>query len=339
MYCALLVIACISLQLHADQDFTPKQQAVSVRGGKKIRDVVKVSRIRNNFLLGYGLVVGLRGTGDKNSAKSKQVLSDMLAKQGMSQEGGFETKNIAVVTVSAELPPFACSGTRITVYVASVGTATDIREGTLIATPLFGPDGNVYAVAQGQLPSGTSRTTSSRILQGAMIENLPPSKMQDGEIFLQLGAPNASLATEIACAINTRFGAKLAEAISPRCIKVAVPHQSTQQAMEFLAEVEGIELADQSTTRVVADRQNQAILVTGVDLPIDSVELTHNNVKIEIGEDVDEEEGGAIALKSTTLKQFIKVLQNARFSTDQILEILDILQERGVIGGVVIEAC
>ena len=336
---ALSAIACITSHLCVSQNLAAETK-VSHKCSKKIKDVVKISRIRNNFLLGYGLVVGLRGTGDKNSTKSKQMLGDMLVKQGMSQEVGFETKNIAIVTVSAELPPFACSGTRITVNVASVGTAIDIGDGTLIATPLFGPDGNVYAVAQGQLPNSARRTTSCRILQGGMIENLLPSKMQDNEVFLQLSVPNASLATEIARVINIKFDAKLAEAISPRCIKVSIPHKSTQEAMEFLAEVEDIGLSNQDTTRVIADRQNQVILVAGADAQIDSVELTHNNIKIEINEDAEEEEGSdVIALKSTTIKHFIKVLQNSRFTTDQILEILDILQEKGVLSGVVIEVC
>jgi flagellar P-ring protein precursor FlgI len=332
---ALIALAIMIAQPTYGDVALPHQ---SIQPKPKVKDLARVVRIRPNFLLGYGVVVGLRGTGDKNSAKSKQILLESLARQGVSQDINLESRNIALVAVTAELLPFACSGIRIAIKVDSIGTATDIGGGTLIATPLFGPDGKVYAVAQGPLPDGTKRTTSCRMLQGGMIENLAPSKMQDSEIYLQLSAPNASLTTSIARAINCKYNTKLAEAISPLCVKVKIPYSDTQQAMEFLSEVEEIEPETQAaiSTRVIVDTQNQKIIVVGNDVEIEPMEIVYNNIKIAVGaDDIDRDDSQT---KATRLTQLIDTLQQDKnLGAQQIVEILRVIQERRGLTGVLIE--
>src|SRR5579872_7416764 len=189
-------------------------------GGTRLKDLVSIEGVRDNQLVGYGLVVGLNGTGDKTQTVfSPQSLTNLLARMGVQvNPTAILVKNTAAVLVTADLPPFAQPGTRIDITVAAIGDSTNLRGGVLILTPMKGPDGQVYAAAQGSVVTGgfvagrggTSQTvnhpTAGRVPSGAIVEKLAPSVEPGGRIKLQLRQADYTTAARISSTINKKFG-------------------------------------------------------------------------------------------------------------------------------------
>lgn len=276
--------------------------SVSANGpSARLKDIASLQSARDNQLLGYGLVVGLQGTGDglRNSPFTEQSLRAMLQNLGIATEGGqTRSQNVAAVLVTATLPPFASLGSRIDVTVSSLGDATSLRGGTLVMTSLAGADGEIYAVAQGSvIVSGitaegdaatlqTGTTTSGRLPGGGTIEREIPTRFKSttGLVF-QLRNPDFSTAVGAADAINryamSRFGQAIASARDSSSIDVIQPPNT--DLARLMAELESLIIETDSPARVVVNERTGTIVI-GHDVRISQVAVSHGALTVEVTE-------------------------------------------------------
>ena len=264
-----------------------------------LRDLVSVEGVRSNQLVGYGLVVGLGGTGDtlRNSQFTQQSLTAMLERMGVNVTGSqMQTRNIAAVVVTATLPAFSRQGSPLDVQVSSLGDAKSLTGGTLMVTPLLGADGEVYAVAQGPVvvggfqASGAAQAvkqgvqTSGRIPGGATVEREIPNTLDDlTTLRLALHDPDFTTAERIQQAINARMGPGVAVATDLGTVDLHVPPGYIHQVTALLAQVERIEVKPDTPARVVIDEKSGTIVV-GADVKLDPVAVTHGNLTVRVTE-------------------------------------------------------
>ncbi len=266
----------------------------------RIKDLADFEGVRENQLVGYGLTVGLNGTGDRlnNSPFTRQSLIGMLERLGVNTRGlDLNTRNVAAVMVTATLPPFGRQGNRIDVTVSALGDAKSLLGGTLLVTPLMGADGEVYAVAQGQLvvggftatgASGSSITkgvpTSARIPNGALIERESGFDINDlPGLDISLRNPDFTTASRIARAINARIGEPLARATDPGTVRVEIPDSRRNQVAELLTEIEQLQIEPDQPARVVIDERS-GVIVIGENVRISTVAIAQGNLTIRITE-------------------------------------------------------
>lgn len=244
-----------------------------------IKDITSVVGIRENQLIGYGLVVGLAGTGDK-SKFTMQSLQNLLRNSYIKiPTSSINSKNIAAVMVTADLPAFARQGDKIPVKVSAIGDAKSINQGELLLTQLKGVDGNVYALAQGTILSDDNATTGS-IYDGAIIENEVQYSLQNEEditlSLLQASAKNADL---IESKINQRFGQQLAKAIDTRTIIAKKPKDIS--IVKFLSIVQNIDIETEFKKKIIIDMRKESIIV-GADVEIKPVTITRDKFTLRI---------------------------------------------------------
>lgn len=264
----------------------------------RIKEVASVQGVRTNQLVGYGLVVGLDGTGDQvtSSPFTGQSLAALLQQMGVTVPPGtnMQVKNVAAVMVTAQLPPFAQPGQLIDVNVSSMGNAKSLRGGTLIATPLKGADGQVYGLAQGNLIIGgagasaggskvqINQLSSGRIPEGATVERSVPTPLLQGE-FLQfdLNANDYTTAREVARAINKKMGDGTAQPLSGRTVRVRMP-SSIDARVGFLADVENLalDLAPAAAKVVINARTGSVVMNQAVSL--EACAVAHGNLSVTI---------------------------------------------------------
>jgi flagellar P-ring protein FlgI len=264
-----------------------------------LRDLVSVDGVRGNQLVGYGLVVGLQGSGDtlRNSQFTQQSLNAMLERMGVNVTGQqLQTRNSATVIVTGTLPPFARQGTPVDVQVASLGDAKSLSGGVLMVTPLLGADGEVYAVAQGAVIVGGLQvqgqaqsvkqgvTTSGLIPGGALVEREVPNTLDDLTVIrLALRAPDFSTAHRIEEAINARFGAGSAIAEDLGTVDMRVPSEYLHHITALVADLDRIPVRSSVPARIVIDERSGTIVV-GADVKLDTVAVTHGNLTVRITE-------------------------------------------------------
>lgn len=271
--------------------------AGEARADARIKDIVSFEGVRENMLMGYGLVVGLNGTGDKlkNNDFTAQSLIAFLERQGVNTRGTeLKTKNVAAVTVTAKLPPFARTGSKIDVAVSSMGDAKDLTGGTLLATPLYGADGEVYVVAQGTIAiggfkadgGGTTITkgvpTSGFVANGGMVEKEIEFALNSlPELKLALHNPDVSTAQHIADAINEQIGPGVASVTDPGTIVLAVPAVYHNSATQLLADIEKLPVQTDQVAKIVIDEASGTI-VMGENVQIDTVAVAQGNLVVKI---------------------------------------------------------
>ena len=267
-------------------------------GQVRIKDIADVEGIRDNQLVGYGLVVGLNGTGDRldSAVFTRQSLIGMLERLGVNtrdQETKLQTKNVAAVMVTANLPAFARTGSRIDIGISALGDAKDLTGGTLLVTPLLGADGEVYAVAQGALATGA---ISAKGAAGSVTRNIPTAgKISNGatverEVAFQLGTkptlrfglrnPDLTTARRMADAMNRALGGTSARATDPRTVSLAL---AGRDAIDVLARVEDLRVEPDSPAIVVIDEASGTI-VMGANVRISTVAIAQGNLTIRVTE-------------------------------------------------------
>jgi flagellar P-ring protein precursor FlgI len=286
---------------------------------QRIKEVASVQGVRPNQLIGYGLVVGLDGTGDQTQQTpfTQQGIISMLQQLGVTVPQGtsMQLKNIAAVLVTTQLPPFAQPGQQIDVSVSSVGNAKSLRGGTLIATPLKGADGQVYAVAQGNLIVGgagasaggskvqINHLSGGRIPQGATVERAVPTPLNQGDaIQLDLNAADFATARAVAQAINAAKGAGTAQAVDGRVVRVKAPPDSDAR-IAFLAEIENLplELARPAAKIVLNPRTGSIVLNQAVTLAPCAV--AHGNLSVTISSTPVISQPGALSQGQTVVSE------------------------------------
>jgi flagellar P-ring protein precursor FlgI len=268
-------------------------------GFSRVKDLVDVQGIRDNMLMGKGLVVGLNGTGDslKNAPFTQLDLQTMLERLGTNTRGQvMQTKDVAAVTVTANLPAFASEGSRIDVSVSAMGDAKSLQGGTLIVSPLIGADGQVYALAQGPVAIGgfsaqgdaASVTrgvpTAGRISNGAVVEKETGFALASlHDLKLSLHNPDLTTATRIAAAVNNYLGGNTAQATDPATVRLSVPANYPNGVMGLLTDIEQIKVDPDQPAKVVIDEQS-GVIVMGADVRISTVAIAQGNLTIRVTE-------------------------------------------------------
>ena len=287
---------------------------ISRADGVRVRDLVMISGARDNQLVGYGLVAGLAGDGDKDQAYTKQSVANMLMRYGLNIPAAtLSAKNVAVVMVTADIPPFIRNGARIDVTVASMGDAKTLSGGVLLQTPLLGADGKVYAVAQGPLSIGgfsagdggaggatvtKNHPTTGQIINGALVEReIPTQFVRDNMVELLLREPSFNSASRMAIAINEVF-TNCAHAVDSSTVQVQMPVGAAAQAVDFIARLEEVELTPDIPARIIINERTGTIVATAA-IHISSCAVASGNITINVASAQDVSQPNALSSGTT----------------------------------------
>lgn len=264
----------------------------------RIKDIAGFKGIRKNQLVGYGLVVGLDGTGDKGGTSyTSQALANMFKRMGINvSKDDVKPKNVAAVMVTADLPPFSRVGDKIDVTVSSVGDSQSLSGGTLLMTPLKGADSKVYALAQGPLAIGGYSagiggvgTIKNHLLVGAIpdgaIVEKEVSVVLEGkrQLILSLDSPDFTTAVRVASSVNDSIGQGIAKAVDSGGIEISVPENMKKRVPEFIAKIEVLDVETDSVAKIVVNERTGTVVI-GKEVKIDSIALTHGNLSITVKE-------------------------------------------------------
>ncbi|MBY0502864.1 MAG: flagellar basal body P-ring protein FlgI [Bryobacteraceae bacterium] len=329
----------------------------------RVKELIAVEGVRDNQLIGYGLVVGLQGTGDKRQTVfSAQTLSNMLEKMGVQVNPlAFQVRNMAAVMVTANLPPFAQPGMRIDLTAAALGDATNLQGGILLATPLRGLDGQIYAMAQGSVITGgfaakgagasatLNHPTSGRLPSGAIVERASPAAALGTTIRLQLRQADFTTAARIAAVVNERFGPGRAFPESSGAVRVETPPEYAARAVDFMAALESLTVQADRVARIVVNERTGTI-VMGKEVKISPVAVMHGALSIEVQTNFDisqpapfsggvttvvpnttvqvkEEKAKSLVLKAgATVEELVRALQSIGATARDVMAILQNLK-------------
>ena len=286
----------------------------------RIKDITAIKGIRNNQLIGYGLVVGLDGTGDgSNTQFTSQALANMMDSMGISvDKSNLKIKNVAAVMVTADMPPFARIGGRIDIMLSSVGDAKSLEGGTLLLTPLKGVNGKVYALAQGALSLGGYNGTGggrenhplvARIANGATIEKEIPVFLKGKKnLTLFVDKPDFTTVSRITKAINRVMGEGIAKTVDSGAIKLKIPKKYFNNIPLFIANIEKLDVEPDTVAKVVVNEKTGTV-VMGQYVKISNIAISHGNIAIEIKS--KEEEGTRRRRKKDKKFQRVFVMSDA----------------------------
>jgi flagellar P-ring protein precursor FlgI len=338
----------------------------------RLKDIVTFEGIRENLLVGYGLVVGLNGTGDKlnNSAFTEKSLQSFLDRLGVSTiNEQLKVKNVAAVTVTAKLPAFARSGSKIDITVSTMGDATSLQGGTLVATPLMGADGEMYAVAQGPITVGgftagndqASVTkgvpTMGTITSGAIVEREVAFELDSlSNIKISLNDPDLATAKKIETSINEKLGDKFAKASDPGTVSLDIPLEFQKSVATLLADIETITVETDQAAKIVIDEATGTI-VFNENVKLDTIALAQGNLVVTIVKqplvsqpnslapegsqtvqteettvDVQQGEGNIAFIKQqANLQDLVNALNSLGVSTQDLITILQTIKQAGAL--------
>ncbi len=336
--------------------------------GERIKDIASIEGSRENDLLGYGLVVGLNGTGDKGLA-TMQSITNMLARMGMTvNPKDIQAKNAAAVIVTATLPAFPKPGIRIDAVVSALGDAKNLQGGTLLLTPLKGPDQKVYGVAQGPISLGgfgaasggsavqKNHPTAGRIPNGVIIERgLEVSLKIGNDIHLVLHQPDFTTAFQVSQTINRKMGGEFAEAMDPSLIKVRMPDDFLGGLMGFITQVESLNVSVDTLAKVIINERTGTV-VMGERIRISPVAISHGNLTIEVSTDykvsqpspfapanaqtvvvpqtkmeVKEQKSSLVEVSGVTLGEVVRALNSLGVTPRDLIAIVQALKSSGAL--------
>lgn len=318
----------------------------------RIKDLASVKGVRENQLVGYGLVVGLDGTGDgRNAGFTTQGLVNMMENMGVHvDKDSIRVQNVAGVMVTAKLPPFVKRGQAIDVTISSLGDATSLKGGTLVATPLKGLDGKVYAIAQGPLSiGGNPRTgfrfrfqenhlTVGRIPEGATVEQVVPVCFNDKkEITLRLNSPDFTTVARMEKVINRFLGGSYARAQDGGTVRIAIPKAYRQNEIALLADLEPLEVTPDSPARIVLDERTGTV-VMGENIRVARLALSHGNLSLQIapiqgGKTEGGQPGDRIVTlrEGTTVGEVVRALNSVGASPQDLIAIFQSMKAAGAL--------
>jgi flagellar P-ring protein precursor FlgI len=363
----LLIAFLVCSGLFAVMFFRPDQAWAQVR----LRDLVTIEGVRGNQLVGYGLVIGLQGTGDtlRNSPFTQQSLNAMLERMGVNvKDQSLQTRNTAAVVVTATLPAFARQGSPIDVQVSSLGDSKSLQGGILMVTPLLGADGEVYAVSQGSVIVGgitvagqaqavrEGTTTSGRVPNGGTVEREVANRLDNmTRIRLALRNPDFTTAERIQQALNAHLGPGSAVARDLSTVDVTVPPRYSSDVTGLIANIEQLEVESDMPAKVVIDEKSGTIVV-GADVTIDTVAVTHGNLSVTVTEtpqvsqpgplsngqtvvvprtdiDIDRKPGSRFKIleKAASLRSLIEGLNALGLGPRDMIQVLNALKAAGAL--------
>ncbi|MGC8650642.1 MAG: flagellar basal body P-ring protein FlgI [Hydrogenobaculum sp.] len=315
----------------------------------RIRDIVTFEGNRSNVLIGYGIVSGLNGTGDsKATIFTVDSLVNVLSRMGINftpaQINQMTTKNVAAVMVTAKVPPYAKAGTPLNVTVSSIGDAKSLQGGVLLMTPLKGPDGKVYALAQGQIVTPTTGGTTNQNLNsgyipnGATLERSLPFTMPKKYIDLYLNYPSFNTANAIQDAINNKFGYGTAVAIDSDTVRVKLPPYN---AVDFLSIIGDLKVHVHNPSKIIIDSRTGTIVMGG-DIRISPVAVASGNISVEVRQapanpqqaNTTTKNGkkyNVFFVKAPTLRQLVSSLNSVGAKPSDIINIIEAMAAQGAI--------
>jgi flagellar P-ring protein precursor FlgI len=297
--------------------------AAASGAGTRLKEVAALEGVRDNQLMGYGLIVGLNGTGDKQQTLfSNQALTNLLKRMGVTVDPvQMQVRNMAAVMVTANLPPFAQPGTHIDIIAAAIGDSKSLQGGLLLMTPLKAADGEVYAVAQGPVITGgfsagrggTSQTvnhpTVGRTPGGAIVEKAPPTVAPSSKFKLQLREADFTTAARIVVTLNQHFaatGPAVARAESAAVVAVSVPAAYSARLVEFVAEMESLMVEVDRPSKVVINERTGTIVIGG-EVRISPVAIMHGSLSVEVRTKLEVSQPEPLSSGKTTVVPEVEV--------------------------------
>jgi len=288
----------------------------------RVKDLVDVEGIRDNMLVGYGLVAGLNGTGDslKNAPFTQQSIQTMLERMGVNTRGStMQTKNTAAVMVTANLHAFSSNGSRADVSVSAMGDAKSLQGGTLLVTSLFGADGQIYALAQGPISIGGFSAqgdagsvtrgvpTAGRVPNGAIVEReIPFALASEHSLKLALRNPDLTTAARIASAVNAYLGSSIAVATDPGNVRLTVPGDYKGGVVALLTDIEQVKITTDQAAKVVIN-ESTGVIVVGADVRISTVAIAQGNLTIRVTETPEVSQPNALSGGTTQVMPRTKI--------------------------------
>ena len=335
---------------------------------ERIKDIANFEGVRENQLIGYGLVVGLEGTGDKGIS-TMQSIANMLQRMGLAvKPNEIKAKNAAAVMVTATLPPFPKPGLRIDALVSTIGDAKSLQGGTLLIAPLRAADGNVYALAQGPVSIGgfigggggakvqKNHPTAGRVPEGALIEKDPPFTLgSNGELRLFLHKPDFTTASLITKKINETLQSEIAFTTDPSSIRIKIPSAYSNRIADFISQVEIINVSVDLPAKVVVNEKTGTIVI-GDNVKISPIAIAHGNLTIEVKTEflvsqpppfappgaetvvvpkqevkVKEEKASLVQVSGVTLGEIVKALNALGVTPRDLISILQVMRKSGAL--------
>ncbi|MCP3874236.1 MAG: flagellar basal body P-ring protein FlgI [Desulfobacteraceae bacterium] len=318
--------------------------AISNSYAARIKDLAAIKGIRTNQLAGYGLIVGLNGTGDKDGVTfTKQALANMMEKMNIFVDSSqLKVKNVAAVIVTANIPPFARIGDKIDVVVSSLGDAKSLKGGTLLITPLKGVDGQIYALAQGPvalaMASGAGDRDShlqvARIVNGASVEHEIPFKLNGKRnLILSLFQPDFTTAKRMRDTINESIGQGVAKTIDSSALSLRVPDNMWKKNVaEFIADIETLTVIPDTIAKVVINEKTGTVVI-GSDVTISSVAIAHGDLSVMINdapENANKESVMSIP-GTSTIGELVRGLNSLGVKPQDLISILQSIKAAGAL--------
>ena len=307
----------------------------------RLKDIVRVKGVRENPIIGYGLVIGLKGTGDGGGEITNTSMKRMFQKLGLNPQNEISSKNVAAVIVTAKLPPFSRVGQKLDVIISSIGDASSLAGGTLLVTPMKGGDGNIYGIASGPLSigglkNGAKFATTGTIPNGAVVEkdvNVNFDKKKS--LRLSLNAPDFTTAARIEKTINQELGGKYATAKDATTIDLIVPIHYKRKVVQLMAIIENFKVYSDVTAKIVINERTGTI-VAGGDIALNPVAISHGDLTIEVGGAAggDAKPNSLYYMeKKSTLNELVKSLNALGASPDDLISIFQTLKRNGSLIG------
>jgi flagellar P-ring protein precursor FlgI len=308
----------------------------------RLKDLVSVKGVRENPIIGYGLVIGLSGTGDAGGEITNTSLKKMFEKLGLNPKTEITSKNVAAVVVTAKLPPFGRLGQKIDITVSSIGDSSSLAGGTLLVTPLKGGDGNIYAVASGPLSLGGTKkakfSTTAIIPNGGIVEKEIATEFEKkNSLRLSLNNADFTTAARIEKVINEELGGKFASAKDSTTIDLVVPAQYERNIVQLMAIIENFKVNPDVSAKIVINERTGTI-VAGGDVMVSPVAISHGDLTIEVkGDGGGEKSAKPSSLyymeKGTSLNELVKSLNAFGVGPDDLITIFQTLKKDGALIG------
>ncbi len=305
----------------------------------RLKDLVTVKGVRDNPLIGYGLVIGLNGTGDGGGEITNTSLKKMFQTLGLNTQKEITSKNVAAVIVTAKLPAFGRVGQKMDVTVSSIGDASSLAGGTLLVTPMKGGDGNIYAVASGPLSigglkKGAKFATTGRIPEGAVVERELELAFNDKKsLRLALNTPDFTTSARIEKILNQELGGKYATAADATTIDLIIPTQYEKRVVELIALVENFKVVADAAARIVINERT-GTLVAGGEITLRKVAISHGDLVLEVkGGDNPSGKPQAVHVleKATTINDLVKALNAIGATPEDLISIFQALKQNGAL--------
>lgn len=302
----------------------------------RLKDLITIKGVRENPLIGYGLVIGLNGTGDGGGEITNTSLKKMFQTLGLNPQKEVTSKNVAAVIVTAKLPPFGRLGQKMDVTISSIGDASSLAGGTLLVTPLKGGDGQIYAVANGQisiggLEQGKKLATTGRIPEGGIIEKeLELSFNNKKAIRMALNNPDFTTAARVERTINQELGGKYATAADSTTIDVIIPTYYERKVVELIANIENFKVIADTPAKIVINERT-GTLVAGGDIVIKKSAISHGDLVLEVKGGAGGSGNGAVQLieQTTTINDLVKALNTLGTKPEDLISIFQALKQNG----------